>query len=102
MLPGLTYDLSWRIPCVLKKNTYFAAVVRHVCKYLLGPFGLELKCDGSLLTLSDLIMAEKGMLKSSPITLQPISPFRPINICLMDLGTLVLSAYGFITVVVSS
>lgn len=71
---------------MLKKNTYFAAVARNVCKYLLGPFGLELKHDGSLQTLSDLIIVENGMLKSSHITLQPISSFRPINICLMQLG----------------
>lgn len=86
---------------MLKKNTYFAAVVRNVRKYLLGPFGLELKYDVSLLTLSDLIIVENGILKSSHITLQPILSFRPINICLMDLGASVLSAYGFIIVLFS-
>ena len=92
----------WSTPenvlCALEKNVYFSAVglkVLYVYAYCVHFVLVYHFC--LIFCLDSLSMIESRLLKSLTITVLLTYPFKYVNICFICLGTLMLSAYIFIT-----
>lgn len=91
-----TWTKLENVPCVLEKNMYFAVwgcnVLSVSVKFIWS--NVSFKDDVFLIfCLGDLSIDTSRVLKSPTITmLLSISPFRPVNICLVCLGTPLFSA----------